>query len=349
MIFRSFFATLFITLAIGLAATALANYAIDISEIYNSPNAGFKSHINDYVHKLASSQSGLVKPDFSERYIKYELAKNYDAKCYVTGSSHEMTINLDRMPALIPHCKSLINLASSGGGFEDALILMDTLAGRRGDELVIIGLGPWFFKRNAASRWQDLGDAYTLARFHFFGDSMPPVRGSGKLENLINGQYLARNLHSLMKSGISTTPGTIIVIPSQDDAVLGPDGSLTYSRTYVAKTLPRSETSECRDYQVSPPFVQERVDAEFEQALRILISKGKRVALLLMPYHPGVYKCGNQTPPALHATEETARRLGGRLGIPVWGGYDPRRHGMNGEDFYDFMHVDANSLRKIRL
>lgn len=344
----SFLVAFTATCAATVAAVATANYTLDVGGVYGHSSQGPQT----YVDRLLSSKAGLVKPQSSERRIKEQLVARGKADCYVTGSSHEMGLSLDRAPSLKAHCGSLINLAVPGGSYEDALITMHAVAGRKGS-VVILGIGPWFYKRNSDSRWQELGDAYARARGFFFHElgQAPVLVENGKLRNLINGDYFLRNV----KSVLSSEREAFVAIEAdgdalrEDDAIIRQDGSLSYSRQFVAASHPRKEDVACSDYKVAQPYVDQMVVAEFASAVEHLRESGIRLVFQLTPYHPGVYKCTTgHTVAALKAAEEATRQLSVQLDAPVWGAYDPKFHGMTGQDFFDLMHVDTDSLWKLK-
>lgn len=351
---KPFFLLFVGTLVLGLAAVAATNYAIDVRGVFRMSTKSFQAGITNYVQHLTRSATGLVKPAVSDRAIKYELAQQASGDCYVFGSSHEMTLNLQRVPSLAAHCRSVVNLAVSAGGYEDALAMLGVLVDKEPkDKLVIFGIGPWYLKNRGLLRWHELHEGYAKARARLLGEHTRVVGNDGTLKNLINGEYLTYNINSLLTPG-GTAPSTLgpdslRPATAHTEGSFQPDGSLTYSAEYVEKTFPRGDTTQCTDYMIARPFVYDSAVLELERVLTALTANGTRIALLLSPYHPGIHKCAIDTPAALRETEARVRSIGKRLGIPVWGGYDAALHGMTGEDFYDFMHVDANSLHKLRL
>lgn len=343
---KPFFTGYIVSLALIVGIITVANFTIDISGVYHD-NAEFSQL---YARKLMETPSGLVKPPGSERKIKSELIKLKAADCYVTGSSHEMEINLGSMPALRKYCTSVLNLAVSGGSYEDALITFDQLSDHR-NSLIIIGIAPWFFKRGADIQWQELGSAYQDAHSHFLGSHISNDDAvTEKLKNLTNGMYFLRNIQSLR----TTRPSRSVIeaIPTQlteNDAILLQDGSLRYSRTYIESTLPRRETVDCSEYKIYPPFVDPVVVAEMHSVINRMKSSGLKIAMLLMPYHPAALKCANNTIAAMNATDSAARSIGKDLNVPVLGNFNPSFDHLTAADFYDFMHMDINSLDKIHL
>ena len=344
-----FFIGFALSSALLVTAVAATNYFVDVSGTYSSGNASYDVK---FAQTLSITPEGIIFAAGSERLVKQELLKLKEADCYVTGSSHEMTLNLRKAPQLREYCSSLLNLAASGGGYEDALITLHALSDH-GSGLVIVGIGHWFFKFDADPRWQELGKANEQAHAYFLGKEIQSGQlHDDRMANLVNGRYLLRNLETVingrpMSDLVAARPENL----SDKDPVLLPDGSLQYSREFVRNTLPRKEMKNCAEasYKISRPFVDAAAVAQFEIAISKTLASGKKVALLLMPYHPGVYQCGGDPVKALVETEAVARNIGASLGIPVWGGYVPSVHGLQGEDFYDYHHVDANSLWAVRL
>jgi len=76
-------------------------------------------------------------------------------------------------------------------------------------------------------------------------------------------------------------------------------------------------------------------------------ARGVNVTLLLMPFHPGVFRCPGLTVPATVEAERAIREISAKLAIPVVGSYRPEVFRLQAADFYDFMHVRTESLGKI--
>jgi len=337
--------TLAATSALGIVAAV--NYLIDVNGIYRT--GSLQKYTAEYVRQMRGSRFGVRHVPF-DRAVKIELARQSSAACYVTGSSKEMSISLDRMPPLKERCPSLVNLAESGGSYEDAVTLL-AIATQRKASSVLIGIGPWFFLLNADKRWTEFANDYQSARIFF---DLKPVGNSiyeEKLLNLINGAYFVRNLETILRRKGNKLPPVVEAQAdgknlANDDPIFRPDGSITYSRVFLEQAKPQDNV-ECRDYRVKPPFVNQEVVAEFRQVVQKIQQQNIQVTFVLMPFHPGVFRCHGLTVPAVEKTEQTVTELAAKLNAPIIGSYNPTRFELLPADFYDFMHVAAGSLHKI--
>jgi hypothetical protein len=333
-----------------LAVIAGVNYRVDLSELYHTSE--YQRRVDEYARRLVTSEYGLRSPP-AERGVKLALAETTSADCYVIGSSHEMTISLDRMPLLAARCSSVVNLAASAAGFQDAVTLLSILT-RRQLGTAIIGIGPWFFREEADGRWAEYEDAYFRARDAF---GLPRQRAkmmSSKTLNLINFNYFERNIEAVLKKSRKTAPaptnakdaGRNGVALDDDEDSLRPDGSLMYSRQFLQETRDRSSFT-CFDYKIERPYVEEKIVSEFEQVVQRSLERRLKLVFLLMPYPPQTWTCTGQTPAALAATGQKIREIAAKFGVSVLGNYDSRELGLGRADFYDYMHVDSLSLHKI--
>jgi len=335
-----------------LGSVAAINMAVDVSGIYRSSGDDYRRHVRDYVQALRSTSQGLVKSPF-DRAVKLELARTTTADCYVLGSSHEMLINRERFPLLDRQCRDLVNVAVSGASFEDVLSSLAIVADKAAGTRVIVGVPPWFYRRDADVRWREFSADYEWARTRFgLERGRAASAGKDKWLNLINAEYLRRNVQALRKTSGKLTafpPIQPVVSPEQladRDSVYLPDGSMVESRAGTVRAAEALVGT--GDYKYSSVTAVPEVLREFESALRVLQRQGVEVTLLLMPYHPKVLRCAKpEICTWLSAAEAVSRELGARMGIPVIGGYDPGPLGLAHEDFYDYMHVAAEGLPKM--
>ena len=87
-----------------------------------------------------------------------------------------------------------------------------------------------------------------------------------------------------------------------------------------------------------------------EKFLTYMQEKGINVILVLTPYHPLVYdnaleKADHYT--GFFATEPAVHRIADKLGIPVYGSYNPYAiPNTTGADFYDGIHVRGECIAR---
>lgn len=349
MRWRSYIAVVLGVAIVGLAAAALANFTIDVRGVYARADA-MDSYVQRYVTTLMTSEHGLVSVPY-ERAVKLRLAQVRLADCAITGSSHEMRANLQTLPPLKEiGCATAINLAVSGGTYEDLLIALGTLLEHNKVRTVIAGIGPWALRSNADSRWASDHDLLASARRTLGLGRTAQIDGkTDRLLNLINGSYLRRNLMSIVER-----QGDVGFPPIRDRQAAGgallpgehvmlADGSLTGEEETVGEVGDGS-------YKIAMPFIERRLVRELEQVIGHLAGQGIRVVPMLTPYHPKVWQChAAAVCAALTAVEQEIRTLARAFGLTVIGSYDPRRFGLDAPAFGDDTHLLAKSLKAVAI
>lgn len=355
MSWRAYFLTLLSACGITLAAGALVNFLVEVRGVYR--NIKFEFSYDDYARRLLESSYGLVVV-VPERSVKLRMAELANSDCLVMGSSHEMQIDLETMPLLREKCRQVVNLAVSGGTFEDFIAAAGRIANNPHARHLFIGIAPWFFRAQADERWVEEEENYFEARrlFGLGATRMPMAARFAKLSNLLNGSYFHRNLDALWRRGggaISASPSITPVgfdgrEAHEDEPIYRPTGRLIYSRSALAKgPLPPAQVGD-GGYKISRPIFSPGLLEEFEQVVSHLKGRGMAVDFLLMPYHPKVLSCGIAAVcETLAAVEAKIRECARRQGSTVIGSYDPRLFDLGDEDFFDDMHMAASALWKI--
>jgi hypothetical protein len=338
--------------AATMGFAAAVNYAVDAQGIYHQEK--LKAFYEDYARRLIASPYGLVDLP-TDRPVKIDLARFADADCFVTGSSHSMQVDNATMPRLAGVCRKTVNLAVSGGTFEDFVIMAAAAAGNPGAKRLIVEVSPWALRFNADPRWTMSKDAYRAART-FLG--LPPrVDGDddARLRNLFNAESLRRNLEHAWRQGRNFAAPPPIVEANVDgsdlsdgDARFLPDGAYLYPRSRMAAMPPPIGRIGLGTYKMTRPFQDAATAAEFERAIESLTARGLIVEILLMPYHPKVLECARAyVCEALGEAEATVRGIAARHGLAVVGGYDPRPMGLTHQDFFDDTHISTVAIAKV--
>jgi hypothetical protein len=335
-----------LSLALGfiasMAAVAATNYAIDAEGLFREPD-DFGQLVRSYVGRLMRSPGGLVLVP-GDRTIKLELARRSTADCIVTGSSHEMELDLASAPQMFAGCRAVVNLAVLAGGFEDFIAVTGVILGREEPATVYVGVDPWTLRRRFRLGFLEQRGAYERARalVDLKKDQATPAEGAARYLVLFRADYLQRNLQFLR----STSRFAIRDARStgDEDEVIDPDGVIHFSRGN-ARRLSSRISSDTRRWS---PSVDSDVECEFEKAVTALVERNKRVKLLLTPYRPESMSC---TEPyaceTFGAVETFTRRLGQRLRLDVIGSFDPRPFALTGGDFIDEGHIRMQALHKI--
>src|SRR4051812_2479985 len=101
------FMTIFTAAALLVAAAGMAvNYFVDVAHVYRGDTSDEEAFIKSFVDDLRHTSTGVPLPPF-EREVKIELAEESRADCFITGSSHEMRVNLAEIGELRSQCHGL--------------------------------------------------------------------------------------------------------------------------------------------------------------------------------------------------------------------------------------------------
>jgi len=344
--------TLATTALLCLFAVATINVTVDPAGIYgNDTTDKQRKAVERYVRALMASPYGLERA-FNERRVKRALALHSVGDCFVTGSSQQMQVGADSLSVLADRCDNVINLAVSGGTFEDMVTSVGFLMARDHTGTLVIGIGPWMLRANADRRWTTLADDYVAAS-HALGLSVSADNGtSDRLANLINFAYLERSLETLRSREESgPTHWRRLEDPTgaslpDDIAFLRPNGVHIYSRRYLSdKPLPPAKLGS-GTYKISRPFIEPEMVKALRQVVQALRADGWSVLFLLSPYNPIVFECHeSDVCAALETVERTVREL---ADVPIIGSYRPQPFGLTADDFYDDIHLSYEGLRALR-
>jgi hypothetical protein len=347
------FLSAFAASTIAAAAAGIAvNYLVDVAHVYRANSSARTAFIKTYVAGLNATKAGRPLPAF-ERDVKRELVEDGHADCFVTGSSHELKISRAGLPALKARCRTLVNVAVSGGSFEDFVTMAALLAQRRETRRIYIGISPWFFRPDADSRYKTDENGYAEAR-RFFGLADHEVRtgASAKLFNLINGQYFARNVSEVARNIEARMLGMHDPNDREKDwQMLQPDGSVTESKADLRRLKARkvSDIGPTQKDIGTYKFEGQKADAaqirDFKTIVAALQQRHIAVAFVLSPYHPSVWACNNAAICQwLEQMEQHACAIAGELHVHVIGGFRPAPFGLTWRDFTDDHHVMRASI-----
>lgn len=345
-----FLTTCTISTLLALGTVAAINFTVDVNRVYHAGDSGEHRQIAAYVDQLRHSAEGMVETRW-DRPLKWELAAQSDARCFVLGSSRAMIFGRDALAQLGEHCDSLANLAVSGAGFEDFVTAAGLIADKPSLGSVYVGLDPWTLRFNADARWTQFEALYRQGRQALGLPALPGGNGWERLTNLLNAQYLRRNLE-LLSVGSTETPIKAVAAGranvAETENIVLPDGSLVYSRAYQSRPPPPEAQIPNGSTKIQPPYLDPRTTAEFERVLERLSARGARIVLLLAPYHPKVMRCeSDKACEAIRVVEAWARDLAGRRGYGLIGSYDPRRFGLGADMFHDELHMDAAAVARL--
>ena len=353
-IWRRFVLVFAAAAAVFLSGGVSVNYFVDVAHVYHGDSPNAAAAVRNFVQQLHASPAGIPLPPF-ERVVKVELAEESRADCFITGSSHEMRVNLKEIAELRKHCRALMNLAVSGGSYEDFVTMAAVASKRPGAGTIYIGISPWFFRFDADSRYRTYEGEYAEARRYFgLEDRGVHTGSSAKLLNLINGQYFSRNVSEVIRTiEIETFDMEDPDNRTKESQLLLPDGSIRESdeqRRYLSsRKLP--DVTPTQKNIGTYKFQGSRVDADlvrdFKSIVETLQGEKMNIIFVMSPYHPSVFACTNEAVCQwLDQMEQQVCSLATEMGVRVIGSYHPDRFSLTWNDFTDDHHVMRSALRR---
>lgn len=357
------------------------NYFVDPANLYKHIEKG----IADI---LLSGKNAANVGDRDERLVvKYYAQQVKDAPdVLVLGSSRTLEIDSKMLAG-----SRIYNASVSGATVRDDMAIygMFRSRGLLPDE-IILGLDPWLLNaRNGQPRWTSVREYYeytsTLSeqavkakqdgvsrtgpgweeqpRLTVRADPRKAELTREKYLNLLSPTYFQAGIKKLWKN--YSSPGRDESAPVEatksmiaDQAILRSDGSLSYPRAYRERDE-ATVSREARSYANAEPIyslgafkeLDPQAISDLEGFLDLLEMDGVNVRLVLIPYHPVVYKkLGNKYSSKYRLVPETEkyfRSLAVERGLPIIGSFNPAVGGYTSSDFYDGMHLKREQVTRM--
>ncbi|MCC6242660.1 MAG: acyltransferase [Gemmatimonadaceae bacterium] len=307
-------------IVLGLLS-ADVDYAIEetmAKELVTSP-AVFTANINERT--------------FVRSRVRYELRS---PETVAIGSSRLMQLRTGSTD------RALLNLSVSGASVEDIVAIWYLASKTFAPKTVLFGVDPWLLNQNSGQdRWRTLANEYAFGLTEIGKSKV--IQKSESHEN----SSIAVALSALYRSVNLSSARASDDAPSTMDKVRG-DGSRVYSVSYSSRTPEQIE----RDMHTFVGYAMSnyQYSGEYVDVLKALFSAakpGRRIVLVLSPYHPTLYGLMTRTDSRIASIELEFRRMADQLGIEVIGSYDPSRIGCAKDEFFDGMHPRETCLRKV--
>ena len=354
-----------------LTAIISLNYFVDPGAIYYRSGGNFPDM---YAKSLLESDNGLLWSSniISDRELALGLSSHVEsADCVVIGSSSVMQIGTYGEPrSLDGTCNTILNLAVSGGGIADHLILTYLAIKNGPPKKIILGVDAWIL----ANKSESMGSSVKLSSRYSanYEDAQLVILNSiqedkvslAKYLNLINLEYTKKSISLLWKwvsgnnsfIGISNVTKKVEVLIGTESAVELPDGSLVYPYAYIntAKEIPipedyfyyKNRTGSGSGMLASNTYF---IDI-YDRILSYIIESGVVPIVVLTPYHENLWKFKDSNiVMSMSKNEEIIRQLGKKLGVSVIGSYNPKNLGCKSNEFYDFQHATRECLSRIKM
>lgn len=344
-----------------MLCVALINIFVDPGEIYFKKIISAKNS-NELTSKLLSSENGVIQTGWNERLVKAALAKAAgDFDCVVLGSSRVMQISIIRNTGGIKRrCNNLVNLGVSGGGIEDISIFSYLLLNNsKQPKRVFIGVDPWTLKFGMDSRYGAYNHLYKKMNVLLGREvSIKNSAYSQKVfENLFNGKYFYQSIKLLIKGGdansflmkeIQYPKAGFSYVTGYSEAVTLADGSHVYAKSWIEAQKNNEVELGGGGYKINDvPY--DPISIEYlKKIIGKYQEKGIEVELLMIPYHPNVFKLGqSQTVKTIKLIDQIVKEFAKENSLKYHGSFMPDIFGCKNVEFYDFMHPTNECLNRI--
>ncbi|QQG35390.1 MAG: hypothetical protein HYS17_07515 [Micavibrio aeruginosavorus] len=351
-----FLPTFFLTLLLGLSTIALFNFTIDGDSLYA------KKIFMAHTAEIFSSPKDFAVTDIQidERLLKKQMLLDLKLQnrpdCVIIGSSRAMLIS--SIYSTVPHqCPRVLNLAVSGAGIEDTLIMayyISKLPPEVWPKHIYIDLSHWSFRWGEEQSWKILKRDYSKAYAFFMSkDTARHFLDTSMLTNLLSYDYMLHSWQSFVRQGykIKAKPYTIIeegFTPEngpKDSAILR-DGSRVYSEAQRnAHKNPIIKGTE--EYKMSDQMSDPESLTAYKNIAKFFEEKGVDVTFFAMPYHAEVLKKEAPMAKSISVAQKTLTNLKSSFAVPLIGSFYIQETPCDNSEMMDFMHPDTECVSKI--
>lgn len=339
-----------------LALMVYVNYMVDPSGLFHG-----KQFEREAVDLLLQGYpiSNYDSLDSYTRSINEALIMNsaaYDT--IVIGSSRCMQINAE----MVHETGRFLNMGVIAGDYQDLFgTFYICVRENKLPKRVILSLDPWMLNINEVDSRsnRDLYLEFVKGELGFQEDYQMPDPAA-KWEALIDPAYFQGALAYQKRdtSGEAKPEAVTENLYDQSTTVKMPDGTILYDKAFREQSQAQIDSNIFAV--ANSPSVGFRITgytapsdilcAQLEAYVDYMQKRGIEVVFYLPPYPNGIYDSlvrQKETYPGVFATEDYLRALAKEKGITLYGSYDPARLGLSQTDFYDHLHLRAESTAKV--
>ncbi len=332
------------------------NYFIDPANIFK--NAKYYKEIADI---LLRGENVVNLVNFDEKLLKkyyaYGLSEKTDI--LVLGSSRVMLLTADMFPG-----KSFYNSSVSSATLEDDMSLYWMF---RKKELLpktlIIGLDPWLLNASSVhtSARQSLAQEYQEILVYSeesVGKRRPSIFSSKYFELFLPSYFQTSFKFWLNNLGKDKNEWAFYPTSQNvtDEIMRRVDGSINYGINYRNASVDEVYVR-ALDFVRNPSmlnsfhYLDPDLIKRFEKFIDLIKKDKVEIVFYLSPYHPVVYDSlvKSEKFKMIIEAQKYFEMYAKSKDIQLLGSYNPADIGLGEDDFYDGMHQDAESIRKIFL
>ena len=333
--YRRWFRNFLLCAFVPLFLVALFNYRVDRFGLFH-----FDKGLKISAMGLLSGKKVAGRLDsYEEREFQRLIVENYPKRRDVVliGSSRNM---LSRK-SLLGGDIDFFNHSLSGPAIEDHIAILGFYK-VKGDmpKTVIFGIDPWMFNKNNGlpQWWKSLNRYYQAIITEIYKKEMNvSLFQPEKYLQLVNLEFTKENYKYLRKRKKLTVTDRIDI----NNFVREPDGSMHFPYGMRFKTDERPNyPPDAKPLPLLNNFESLSGMELFEDFVRYLQKKKVEVVLVLLPFHPALYKLFNENPEyrIVVTVEKRLKDFAFQNHVKLIGSYDPGKYQLEGKDFIDLTH-----------
>lgn len=338
---------------------AFININVDPASLYKKEKSTQTSNEYRIAQLLIAGNNVQLFQAVDERLLQKYFIENQTLvpDIVVLGSSRSMLIGNNIFPD-----KRIMNNSVTGATLADDLGLFFNYDKKAiYPKRLIFLLDPWLLHAGARKeeKWISIKeDAYVmLGKFGIHSRNIKAPLISWRVLNIFSLNYFQKALKVLFESR-----GHPVYTATHQDSVDGKlllkDGRFLWEKNFRSRNpeeARRVAAQKLNDSEFIRAFKfdpDEELKSVLEGFILHLKNRHVQISLLLLPFHPIVYK--QLAEPSkqvglvdIVALENYYRNLAKRFGLEIKGSYDPEVCGFGDRDFYDGYHVREEALKQI--
>jgi hypothetical protein len=317
-------------------------------------DAGHVFHAEEYVERIAKeirvgyNVTGVE--DLDQRLLQAAIVRDIrkEPDLVVLGSSRAMIMSSVLLG------RPLMNTAMSGASIDD-LFAAYQFYRKRGfhPRTILLCLDPWMLNEHYADRrWRSVAPDVEAMRRTLGLTEDSAHNPMADVESMITDLLLSRDyfkasLRQLMRRAKDQESLHTTHQAANVEMTRLADGAIVYGASRRERTA-AAALADAKDYLTMDPIygfqgftsITDRRGEEMRRFLQLMRADGSDVRIIMMPYHPLVYRTLARTNRFVRIgeIERVVRTLALETGVSVSGSYSPAAVGLGPADFLDGMH-----------
>lgn len=345
------FINMFVSISVViLLIIASFNYFVDPANLFHKKNVDYA------VDNMVNGKGVVNLINMDERYFmkQFIVKSNVNPDVIVLGSSRSMGIKKD----FLKDCDNFSNYSVSGAGIKDYISLWYVFKShfKQNPDKIILGIDPWVLNdNNGDERWRSLSQEYYQASMILNLDDTKSINQQNlgilkKCRELFSIKYFKESIR-LRKSKIF--PKAVNSDSIIDEDIIMPDGSRKYgskTNSIDKDTVDKRVIGYIENGNIYQLNGYESLDKDkINKFISYLQKENIEIIFYLPPYHPKVYSyiSSNSKYKNVENAELFLRNIALKYKIKLYGSYNPKKCGVDLQDFTDGMHMKTSGYQKI--